>query len=339
MEMDQTITLDSGQYGIRPYQRADKEAVIRLWETVFEKPLNRDYWDWKYFANPYGQRIMLATSEAGEPLVFYGGIPYRANLEGRTVEVIHLMDIMSHPAYRKTGLFVKTVEAFIDRFGADDRAVLFYGFPGQYHFQIGNRYLKYRELSGGANFWTADPRTLSSHGDPPGEIFEIAGDAGAFDELWLKNAKYYPFSIIRDAKFINWRFKLKPEASYEIYGYRVEPGQGRAQGMAQGMAGYAVFVRNADAVVMADMLMPPDKAIFQGFMTKVADRWVQKGIKRVETWLPANHFLNRLLSETGFSRLPEPLGFIPTGRSFASFLPLDWVVNHMYYSMADADLF
>ena len=329
--MDQIIRLPSGKFRIRPYERSDEEAVIRLWELVFENQLPKRHWHWKYAANPYGTRIMLGTSLTDEPLVFYGGIPFQANLTGTEVEIIQLMDIMSHPDYRKTGLFVKTVEAFIDYYGGDEKAALFYGFPGQYHFQIGKKYLAYDELSGGARFLRAAPQNLFGGHFTAGELVRIHESTSAFDQIWLKNSRHYPFAVIRNAQFIKWRFCEHPGNDYEIYGYRTESDRQ--------LVGYVILLMQKKKVVMVDVLMPPVAGMIQDLMAKIARIMEKKGIQVMETWLPANHFLGQALESAGFATAPEPLGFVPTGRSFASFLPFGWAADKMYYTMADADLF
>ena len=39
-----------------------------------------------------------------------------------------------------------------------------------------------------------------------------------------------------------------------------------------------------------------------------------------------------------FAQAPEPLGIVPTARSFDVNLEIPWVSDNLYYTMADADL-
>jgi len=41
----------------------------------------------------------------------------------------------------------------------------------------------------------------------------------------------------------------------------------------------------------------------------------------------------------GFQAIPEPIGIIPTGRSFSSGLDWTWASNNFFYTMGDGDLF
>ena len=124
---------------------------------------------------------------------------------------------------------------------------------------------------------------------------------------------------------------MNPVHSYDVYGYALNPDSQ--------VVGYAVFARKEDTLVMVDILMPPSVSMVKDFMTAMAADFFKQDDKKVQTWLPANHFLTEILVACGFSVHPEPLGFVPTGRSFSPLLPWDWGSDNMYYSMADADLF
>ncbi|OQX73355.1 MAG: hypothetical protein B6D64_13975, partial [Bacteroidetes bacterium 4484_276] len=60
---------------------------------------------------------------------------------------------------------------------------------------------------------------------------------------------------------------------------------------------------------------------------------------KVQLWLPKNHFITDNLVEIGFEEKPEPLGIIPTGRSFDKTLDIDFAINNIFYTMGDGDLF
>lgn len=331
MDFYEEINIKSETYIIRPYRKQDEEAVLSLWQTVFGKEISNAYWRWKYLDNPYGNRILLCVKQTGEVVVMYGGIPYRTQMDEKSVEIIHLSDIMSHPDYRKTGLFIKTVEAFITHFGGPQKAVFFYGFPGKYHFDIGCKYLEYRELGNGVCFLSAMISDLVKPSRGRGQVIRISDAEDYGNDIWSKCREYYPFSVIRDQTFLKWRFHMNPVHSYEVYGYALDPDSQ--------VIGYAVFARNEDTSIMVDILIPPSVSMVKDFMAILAADFFKLNGKKVQTWLPANHFLTEILVTCGFSVHPEPFGFVPTGRSFSPLLPWEWGSDNMYYSMADADLF
>lgn len=328
--MEKKIEVGKGTFIVRPYRADDEDKVLELWKIAFNKELPLALWRWKYIDNPFGPRILLCVDEKDEAVtVMYGGIPYRANWRGRVVEIVQLMDIMSHPDYRKTGLFVKSADAYFDYFGEGEDSVLLYGFPGAYHFDIGNRYLKYTRVESGMGYYSAETDRLASATKIfAGKMGEVKRVDASFDRLWEKTRDVFPLSVVRDREFLDWRFFSHPAREYSLLAYRT-PITGE-------LAGYAVLSIEGEEAKLVDLLAPSGSPDFFGRI----GRWLkERGVARVSTWLPSNHFMATGAVDAGFESLPEPLGLIPTVRSFDEGLELDWVSNNLYYTMADCDLY
>jgi len=71
---------------------------------------------------------------------------------------------------------------------------------------------------------------------------------------------------------------------------------------------------------------------------RVAADLAARDIEHIETWLPGGHFLTTGLLDAGWTREPEPLGIVPTARSFDPELTIPWVSENFFYTMADSDL-
>jgi hypothetical protein len=84
--------------------------------------------------------------------------------------------------------------------------------------------------------------------------------------------------------------------------------------------------------------MPPDEAMVSALLGEVAARLAAQGVERLETWLPGAHFLVGMLERAGWARQSEPLGIVPTARSFDEGLTIPWAAQNLYYTMADSDL-
>lgn len=330
--MEKIIETDQGKFVVRPYMPEDEAGVLSLWEAAFDKEMPSILWRWKYLENPYKVQVGVCVNEDGDILVVYGGIPHRANWGGKTVCMTHLSDIMSHPDCRGTGLFVRTGEAFFDLFAGEKGTIFFYGFPGKYHFGIGEKYLKYKPLRGGVSFLTAGTGDLAGKRRRAiGRIERVTDIDDAFDGLWKRYCRDYPLALIRDSTFLRWRFSEHPLNKYEIWGYRSY--------LQKGWKAYAVFALAGEKARMIDIFGPPSEKTMKDFLARLGAQFVERGIKEIETWLPGNHFLASTATSAGFSPSQEPLGFIPTGRSFHPSLSLDWASENIYYSMADGDLF
>lgn len=330
--LEKWFETDRGKFQIRPYGIGDEQGVLSLWQAAFGKEMPEDLWRWKYLESPFKHKILLCLNEQREVVAFYGGIPYRANREGRTIEVVQLMDIMSHPDYRGAGLFVRTAKEFFRRFCDSQGSDFLYGFPGKYHYELGRRLIGYKGLPGGVSFLTARTADLAGKNRWFGGRFELISEIdSSFDNLWKVCLDYYPLSVIRDAKFVRWRFMDHPLKKYEVWGYRRYFGKK--------LQGYAVFSIEGQKARLIDMLTPSSIRLTSDFLARLGGLFGERGIEEVETWFPAHHFLFEAAVSAGFTSLPEPLGIISTVRVFDHSPNFEWMAKNIYYSMADGDLF
>ncbi len=328
---ERTIELEAGTFSARPYRAEDERAVLDLWHVAFGKELDPELWRWKYVDNPFGMRVLVCRDPSGEiAVVMYSGVPYRAWWKGRLVEIVQLMDIMSHPDYRKTGLFIKAAEVFFDLFAGGD-SVLYYGIPGRYHFDIGAKYLDYSELESGVAYLRGSTARLAR----PGSLFgpslrRIDRAEPVLDAIWSEVAEHYRLAAVRDAAFVDWRFFRNPQRDYLVYFLRT--------GITRRPRGYAVVGIDGNTARVVDILTQPDPALISVLSGRVAADLSARGIDTVETWLPAGHFLTAGLLGAGWAREAEPLGIVPTARSFDPELTIPWVSENFFYTMADSDL-
>ena len=330
--MDWIAEAHGQRFLARPYSAGDNDGVLNLWKTVFHKDMDLGTWRWKYLENPYGHRIFLCAADDGAIVALYGGIPYRFNLDGEDVEIIHLMDLMSHPDYRGKGLFVRTGHAFFDAYCKKEGASFLFGFPGTHHFQLGQKYLGYEAVKAGCVFLVAETAALAKRKKSfGGKIQPLSTDHDTVDPIWEECRSHYPLSIIRDADFVRWRFDQHPSRKYEIWGWRPF-----ARG---GPRAYAVFQTQDDHALLMDILASPAKSDAVDLVARVASLFQKRGIQQIHAWLPSNHFLAQGTISAGFHRAPEPTGIIPGLRLFDHSPSLDWISDHLYYTMADADLF
>lgn len=328
---ERRIEVEAGSFIARPYRDDDEPRVLELWRLAFGRELEPEVWRWKYADNPFGRRILLCLDrDDGAALVMYSGVPYRATWRGRRVEIVQLMDIMSHPDVRKTGLFVKAAELFFELFAGGD-SVLYYGIPGRYHFEIGARYLKYSELASGVAFLSGDVAALARRVPRlRGSLALVERPGPELDSAWAANERHYPLAAVRDAAFVDWRFFHHPRCRYRVYVFR--------SGLRRRVIGSAAINIEGGVARLVDVLLPPDGELAAAFLGGVAAAAGAEGAERLETWLPGSHDLTRAFEAAGMRREPEPLGIVPTARSFDGGLSIPWTSDNFYYTMADSDL-
>jgi hypothetical protein len=178
---------------------------------------------------------------------------------------------------------------------------------------------------------TAKTKDLAGKGGGFGcRVEPIRKGEASIDETWRRQREHYPFSVIRDHTFLQWRFFEHPFHSYEVWGYRSP--------LRSGFTAYAVFSVEKQRARLIDLLAPPSERTITGFLSRMAAQYARREIDIVEAWLPKEHFLERAFLSMGFTPSQEPLGIIPTGRSFDPRLDYAWASKSIYYTMADGDL-
>ncbi len=323
---------DAGEFTLRRYEKKDEKNVLELWRAAFNNEMSLAMWRWKYIDNPYMENLLLCESEKGEILVLYGGIPYKAHRQGKSVIIVQLMDIMSHPDVRGKGLFVRSGQAFFDFFCEKGDAELLYGFPGAFHFDLGRRILEYFPLAAKVAYLKVNTEKLAAPKKfSLNRLEKIEKPGDEFNRLWLRCRKDYPYSVVRDFEFIKWRFFSHPEKKYELWCLK-----GKISGK---IKGYAVISISNGTACLVDMLCRNSAKEIKIIFSELGTMLKLRGILYIHTWLPGTHFLKNAAILAGFENYGEPLGIIATVRRFDHSPDLSWIDENLFYTMADADIF
>ncbi|MBF0111345.1 MAG: GNAT family N-acetyltransferase [Desulfamplus sp.] len=334
-----------GKYTLRPFTPNDENGVLELWKIAFKSTMAKELFRWKYLENPYTQTMMLCVTDKDEVVTFYGGIPYLFQYEKKVVPVVNLMDIMSHPNHRENRIFEKTAKQFMSHFCLPSNLLLMYGFPGAFHYSIGERILNYRKVNQPLYLnlhlgYSNDKSIALSKIETSVEVLSSKEYKNSdklfeqhsrwFDSLWEKCKRDYPFSIVRDSKFVNWRFISHPEKDYFILKIGATD------------EAFAVLQINGSKATIIDILMPNNFELFKGVISSIVEYLTaidsHGEIKSIETWLPDNHFLATYAIDCGFQSQDEPVGIIPTVALFDHSPSIEWITSNLYYNMGDADL-
>jgi hypothetical protein len=248
------------RYDIRPFRPGDEDAILATFNAVFGEndpsfvPRTRAEWDWAFAHNPAGRRIWVAESE-GVIAAQCAALPYRVHVDGRETTFTQGVDSMVHPEHRKglrrPGLYVETAYPFFREFGGLGGDLLHYGWPVEPAWRIGRTFLGYeivrtqpihvRDLEPGP---TEIPREV--------ERVERFGDDVV--ALYDRCRAGWGASVIRDARYLNWRFLERPGFRYDVFAVRDSAGA---------LAGCAIHRRAdrpfAGSGLIMDWLVPDDE--------------------------------------------------------------------------------
>jgi GNAT superfamily N-acetyltransferase len=278
-------------WAVRAYQPGDEEGILALARTVFtEQPADRfstAYWAWEFVDNPDGAARLWLADDGGTIVGHYAIIPRMVRVGDERLRGSIVVDVMSHPDYRKQGMFTSLGSAALadaGQVGID----FSYGFPIRHevmpgHLKIGWHHLfdipvlvrplrfgpltrRYVDLpivstvAAGAAWagYHAGLRPVlrllhrAPSGGDPVHIREVTRCDERFDALW--DASGHQFQVVgeRTRHYLNWRYRDHPYHAYQLFA--AERG-GRLMGYLVGRTGDLLGLRCG---IVVDVLAHPD---------------------------------------------------------------------------------
>jgi hypothetical protein len=295
---------------IRPYRPGDEHAILKTFNLVFREVCGPDYtdrtleqWRWAYEQNPMGHRISLAVTEDGTIASQYAGMPMLYDTPWGPQRFVHCVDSMTHPNWRlglqSKSLFVETCMPFWAHSITIGDA-LFYGFPVDQAFRIGQRYLKY-VLMCTIDYLIRD-RSQAPLPPPAGievaKVAETPPDVGGLHEEARADKQC---ALRRDYRYLKWRWFDNPaRADYETWTARRS---GRLCGLMVLKPGSGLA---PDAATIADWLVPEgDASACDALLAVAVRRQHEQGKQRLMTVFPAWSAEHAALSARGFETVPS----------------------------------
>jgi len=247
-------------YDIRPYRPGDEHGILATFNRIFSEG-NADYrprtlaeWQWAFARNPAGHRIWVAACPDGTIAAQCAALPYRVRIEGRESSITQGVDSMVHPEHRqglrRPGLFVATAKPFFREFKGPGKDVLHYGWPVEPAWRIGKTFLGYEIVRTQTVLFLAPPPGPC---EPPAGVERLERFDQSVSALYERCSRDWGLSVIRDARFLDWRFSDHPRYRYDVLAVRADAGE---------LRGYVVFrkadVPRPDSGLIVDWLVPED---------------------------------------------------------------------------------
>lgn len=115
---------------MRPVTVDDSADLVDLFAACFGTHPSAEYFKWKYYDNPAGDVIGFVAEGGGGLAGFYGVIPEPWMVGGAATTVHQSMDTMTHPDFRRRGLFVRLAELTYEEVRARTGRCDLIGIPG-----------------------------------------------------------------------------------------------------------------------------------------------------------------------------------------------------------------
>jgi hypothetical protein len=335
----------SGSALLRPFRPGDEEAVNDGFNRVFghRRPLAE--WHWKFppgASLALGRPIFVAVDKE-RVVAHFAALPVPLRIDGREVTAGQVVDVYSE---RRPGVFVRLVHRFYDELCGPEAGdiALVYGFPGERHFQLGVKKLRYSEPLPVA-FWSRGPAAPRSRrfwlqrflpARLGGWRVRQGFDPEAADRLWRRSAHRYPVAAVRDAAWLRRRFTGRPGVEY--LHLRVErrgepaalavlrlPGSGAEEGPRRGLA-------------WAELVWDGRRGALEALDAEVARLAREAGAEASRLWLANDPRAEAILERRGWQRREHPQRLCLGAVSFDPAIDADDLCRRLYLTLGDGDL-
>ncbi len=316
----------------RPFESGDDGRIGELYRNVHDRAFDQDGWRWQFAeAVSRGGYIYLADDNgilAGQ----YATIPVRMNVSGTRIDGALSLDTMTDPGYRKQGIFVTLAKKVYEDTRSSGVSIV-YGFPNDNSFHGFIKHLDFFVLEeiptwirpvSMQGFLLAKPGgrvPAAVLGRPLQAIFDLVfrpgGTGGGIkvksepvftpsvDGLYEKVSPLIGNHVIRDFKYLRWRYDENPRHSYKrFFAYRSdEP------------AGYCVCgKRERDGVkigLIVDFLASPDDSAAVSSLLRASLSWFgEEKMTLASCLLPKGSPFLKAFKRAGFLMPKRPFPYI-----------------------------
>ena len=331
-------------FTLRAYQPGDEQAILQTFNLVFREVCGDgyvdravDFWRWEFLENPVGHRISLALAEDGTVASQYAGVGYPMATAFGDCTFIHIVDSMTHPAYRKgltrPGLFGTTALPWFQMCYDAGDAVM-YGYPVPIAERIGQRYLEYHRLR--VVDYLCRPVAEGSVEGPAAVAVERVEEFGSqVDELFRQVAAEKQCWTRRDREFLTWRWVKIPTDDYEIYLAR------RGDELCGLLVLRPVHELVPGCCGIADWLVPEaDTETMDALLARATARGREAGRQTMMAMFPDPSSEYQSLVDRGFVGVPSAntMERRLTHRIYHPQMTTDWLQQHWWYTLGDSDL-
>lgn len=324
-------------FHFRVYQQGDEDRILAAFGRVFASRRTVDEWRAIYADSPDGFQAVLCLDEHGEIVAHYAATLHRAICQGRATVFASGRDAFSLPRYRsinkgRQGVFQQTTQALFHELAFSGDAALIYGFASPRHFRLGRLMLGYQPFSDALVYFYRISSGYVPEGGACGETRAVQTFDSSFDRLWEARKKHIHTALVRDARFLSWRFARGLGKHYRAWSF--------SSFFSRDILGYVVVALKPDArACLVDFCLPDELSACRAFWGKVCQELAWMGIAGVESWFSAQAPDRDRLLLLGFAPVSSLIETSPAFLQLDPGLPAANIAENFYFTMADSDLY
>lgn len=321
----------------------DDEELTALFNAVFRAdpaqlalgtPRSVGQWRWKYVQNGVGSHSTVAVDREGAGLIGHvGGIPLRTWSRGAVRRANQSVDNMVHPSARRglqrIGVFARMVNHWVDTYFGPEGDFLGWGFPCAENLRIGQRFSRYSVVRT-VNALVLRLSGATSRGVAGIERRRVLRFGAEVDRLWERCASDVGIGVVRDARYLNWRY-AEHWRDYALHEVR--------DAVEGGLRGLCVTRRGGfadESILLMDWLAPADdEDAARALVATAAEEADAAGLGVVTTWFPEGVEWFHRLQGLGFR--VRPTDHVLVARSWDRGVTIEDLRRELYATAGDMD--
>lgn len=325
---------------VREYRAGDETPILDLFNRVFGEssatfePRTMELWRWQYQQNPLGHHTVVAEDTRGQIVGNYSSVRVPFLCAGHRTTAAQGVDVCVASDYRGTGLFRDLASTFVETFVGSGRDVIQYGYPNREHLRASVRHYVSVHRPVRKMVKEFDSRWIDHLERRAGDIRarEVSSLEEGVDDLWNVVRVDHDFAIWRDAQYLRWRYQSHPLIPYRyLYASGADGALVGLLVMRLGWFGHPV-VPLVDWVIRRGNL-----AVFAALMASAARMTLAAGGSRLEAWAAPAGPEQHDLASLGFASEETPFHLMIS--RVPRHLTIEWMRDHWFYTMGDADFY
>ena len=204
---------------IRSYQKGDEKEIWELDRKLEEHPWNKrelSNWYWKYTdSNPSGKSFIWLMEKDGSIIAHFAAVPYKIKVFDREIVASHSIAALVKEEYQNLGL-LKFVGDKLFKELKENEIPFTYGFPNKRAYGLHKEFMQYHDLIF-FETWKIEKNKITNKEQL--EFFRpIDKFDDDFDKLWDDCCDDYKVAVVRNKKYLNWRYLKRPDWKYYPFG-------------------------------------------------------------------------------------------------------------------------
>lgn len=302
----------------------DEKGITELFREVFGRAMRQEEWDWKYRGG--GQSVIysvVAVSDDGRIVGHYGGMPLRMVHKGKAIKGMSLGDVMIHPRFRGIKTLKKLTHT-VEEVLFEDGFLMVYGFPNDRNLTTPAEKLGLFTRVEDVYEFEKNIKFRSGWDRYAYKLFDMSFDDARIDRLWQSVEKDFCLAVVRDRRYLLWRYLRNPLYQYEIRGLRKR--------VSSDLSGFVVLKReDGDRLNIMDMVFVQDA--LSALLLKVENLASVMRKKTVCLWVPSQ--LQKSVENMGYHA--RPFGTTIPCTTRPGFLTDSDIRSCFFYTMGDTD--